>query len=59
MIVNNRPSAATVLAAEHVAKTAPDGYTVMTVDMGTMVYNRALYWRLPYDPQRDLRLIAR
>ena len=58
VIVDNRPGAATVLAAEYVAKAAPDGYTVMTVDMATMVYNRALYRRLPYNPERDLRPVA-
>jgi len=40
VIVDNRPGAVTALAAEHVAKSTPDGYTVMTVDMRTMVYDR-------------------
>jgi tripartite-type tricarboxylate transporter receptor subunit TctC len=58
IVVENRPGAATTLAAEAVARAAPDGETVMTVDMGTMVYNRALYRRLPYDPERDLRPVS-
>lgn len=58
VVVENRAGAATIVAAEHVAKSPPDGQTVMTVDMGTMVYNRALFRRLPYDPARDFRPVA-
>jgi tripartite-type tricarboxylate transporter receptor subunit TctC len=58
VVVENRPGVATALAAENVARSAPDGLTVMTVDMGTMVYNRALYQRLSYDPERDLKPVS-
>lgn len=58
VVVENRPGVATAVAAEAVARSAPDGATIMTVDMGTMVYNRALYRRLPYDPERDLRPVS-
>ncbi|MFT8246503.1 Bug family tripartite tricarboxylate transporter substrate binding protein [Roseomonas sp. BN140053] len=54
IVVDNRPGAAGIIAAEAAAKSPPDGTTVLSVDMATMVYNRALYKRLPYDPVRDL-----
>jgi tripartite-type tricarboxylate transporter receptor subunit TctC len=53
VVVENRPGGGAVLASEIVARSAPDGYTWMHVDNGILVYNPALYSRLPYDPDRD------
>ena len=58
IVVENRPGASTALAAEALAKSPPDGNTIMNVEMGTMVYNRALFPRLPYDPERDFRMVS-
>jgi len=54
MVVENRPGGGAVLASETVARSAPDGYTFLHADNGNLVYNPALYARLPYDPDRDL-----
>jgi tripartite-type tricarboxylate transporter receptor subunit TctC len=54
VVVENRPGGGAVLASELVARSAPDGYTMLHVDNGILVYNPALYARLPYDPDRDL-----
>ena len=53
VVVENRPGGGAVLASELAARAAPDGYTWMHVDNGILVYNPALYARLPYDPDRD------
>jgi tripartite-type tricarboxylate transporter receptor subunit TctC len=53
VVVENRPGGGAVLASEAVARAAPDGYTLLHVDNGILVYNPALYSRLPYDPDRD------
>lgn len=53
VVVENRPGGGAVLASEIAARAAPDGYTWMHVDNGILVYNPALYARLPYDPDRD------
>ncbi|MFT8246499.1 Bug family tripartite tricarboxylate transporter substrate binding protein [Roseomonas sp. BN140053] len=58
IVVENRPGSAGIIAAEAAAKSQPDGGTALTVDMATMVYNRALYRRLPYDPARDLAPVS-
>jgi tripartite-type tricarboxylate transporter receptor subunit TctC len=55
VLVENRPGGGAVLASETVARSAPDGHTMLHVDNGILVYNPALYSRLPYDPDRDLR----
>jgi len=55
VVIENRPGAATVLAAEATARAAPDGYTVMTAGIETVVFNPALYRRLPYDANADFR----
>ena len=52
-VVENRPGAATMIGAEAVARAAADGYTVLTADNGTLVFNTALYRKVPYDPARD------
>jgi tripartite-type tricarboxylate transporter receptor subunit TctC len=58
VVIENRPGAATNLGAEFTAKAAPDGYTMMTADNGTLVFNSALFHRLPYDPVRDFRPVG-
>lgn len=54
LVVENRPGGGAVLASETAARAPADGYTWLHVDNGILVYNPALYARLPYDPDRDL-----
>jgi tripartite-type tricarboxylate transporter receptor subunit TctC len=58
VVVENRPGASSIIAAQYVAQAPADGYTVMSVEQGSMVFNTALYSKLPYDPQRDLAPVA-
>ena len=54
VLVENRASAGGIVATEAVAKSAPDGYTV-SFNVNTHAINQALYPKLPYDTERDLR----
>ncbi|MGA8077027.1 MAG: tripartite tricarboxylate transporter substrate binding protein [Xanthobacteraceae bacterium] len=56
-VVENRPGAGTVLATNFVAKSPPDGYTIM-MDVSSLAIDVTLYKSLPYDPVKDLALIA-
>jgi tripartite-type tricarboxylate transporter receptor subunit TctC len=58
VVIENRPGAATMIGAEAVAKSQPDGYTWLTVDNGTLVFNTALYRKVPYDPVKDFAPIG-
>ena len=53
VIVENRPGAQSIIAAEYVAKSPPDGYTVFMGPSGPMTMNPATYAKLPYAPLRD------
>ena len=53
VLIDNRPGGGTILAAEQVAKAAPDGYTLMITTDSTITINPHLYAKLPYDPVRD------
>ena len=57
-VIENRPGAGTVTAAAQVAKSPPDGYTIMMATNSTMATNVALYKKLPYDPGKDLVPVA-
>ena len=57
VIVDNRPGASTALGTHFLARSAPDGYTLGYVTP-SLVINRALNSRLPYDTERDLRMVA-
>ncbi len=52
-VVENKPGAGGSLGTEHVARAAPDGYTVLYATAGTMAANMFLYKNLKYDPLRD------
>ena len=52
-VVDNKPGAGGNLGASDVAKSAPDGYTVLMGTVGTHAINAALYPKMPYDPVKD------
>jgi tripartite-type tricarboxylate transporter receptor subunit TctC len=57
-VVDNRPGASGIVAAQYVAKATPDGYTLFGTDAGALVLNEALFSSLPYNPQRDFAPIS-
>ena len=57
VIVENKPGAGAILAAEYVSKAVPDGYTLLVGATG-MAINQSLYARLPYDSVRDFVAIS-
>jgi tripartite-type tricarboxylate transporter receptor subunit TctC len=58
LVVENRPGAAGNIGTELVAKSAPDGYTLGMVLGSTLTVNPSVYRKLPFDPDKDLRLIS-
>ena len=57
-IIENKPGAGSIIAATHVQKSAPDGYTLLMAPAPTMAVNVSLYKNLPYDPTTDFSLIG-
>ncbi|HEY1287527.1 MAG TPA: tripartite tricarboxylate transporter substrate binding protein [Burkholderiales bacterium] len=58
VIVENKPGAQSIIAAEYVAKQPADGYTILMGPSGPMTINPATYSKLPYDPVRDFTPIS-
>ncbi|MDQ3260804.1 MAG: tripartite tricarboxylate transporter substrate-binding protein, partial [Pseudomonadota bacterium] len=53
VIVDNRPGAGGNIGADLVAKSAPDGYTLVMGTVATHSINQTLYKKLPFDPLKD------
>src|ERR1700682_5388882 len=58
VVVDNRGGAGGSLGADAVAKSAPDGQTLLMAPVGTHAINPALYKNLSYDAERDFTAIA-
>ena len=58
VLIENRPGAGGNLAAEAVAKSAPDGQTWLLGNNSILATNRSLYRSLPYDPVKDFAPVA-
>jgi tripartite-type tricarboxylate transporter receptor subunit TctC len=58
IVVENRTGAGGTIAAEAVAKSPPDGYTLVMGSVGTHAVNVSLFSKLPYDPVKDFAAIA-
>src|SRR5947209_16890517 len=54
IVVDNRPAAGGTAATDFVAKSPPDGYTMLMSINGPLAFGPHLYAKLPYDPQKDL-----
>src|SRR5690606_15557787 len=58
VVVENRPGATGNLGAEYVARSSPDGYTVLVTSPGPAVINQFVFDKLTYDPVRDFRSVV-
>jgi len=58
VVVDNRPGAGGIGACELVAKSNPDGYTLLIADVAQTAINPALYSKLPYDSLRDFAAVS-
>jgi tripartite-type tricarboxylate transporter receptor subunit TctC len=58
VVIDNRPGAGATIGADIVAKSNPDGYTVLYTTIGPQITNPYLMKSLPYDPVKDLMPVA-
>ena len=59
LVVENRPGAGSSIAAEAVAKSAPDGYTILIASPSSILVNPILSPKAGFDPRRDLAPISK
>jgi tripartite-type tricarboxylate transporter receptor subunit TctC len=57
-VVENRAGAGGNIGADAVAKSPPDGYTLLVSTNGVFAINKTLYKSMPFDPDRDLQPIS-
>ena len=58
VLVDNKGGAGTVIGSEAVARSEPDGHTLLVVGAGNLTVNPALFKKLPYDTERDFAPVS-
>jgi len=58
IVIENKPGASTNIAAQDVARAAPDGRTVLQADNALMAFNEHLFQKMPVDPDKDFSYIG-
>jgi tripartite-type tricarboxylate transporter receptor subunit TctC len=58
LIIDSKPGAAGIIAAQTVASAAPDGYTLLLANTGLYAINPHTYRTLPYDPEKSFRPVT-
>jgi tripartite-type tricarboxylate transporter receptor subunit TctC len=58
VVIDYRPGANGIIGASAAAKADPDGYTLFISNVGAIAVNKALYTKLPYDPERDFAPVS-
>lgn len=58
VVVDNKPGGNGAIAVADLLRNPADGYTLINVDNGTLVFNPALYNKLGYVPDKDLKLVT-
>ena len=59
VLIDNKPGASLMLGTDFVAKSAPDGYTLLLTNDGPLTMNPSLYPKIAYDSQKDLVPVAK
>jgi tripartite-type tricarboxylate transporter receptor subunit TctC len=59
IVIENKAGASGMVGAELVAKSAPDGYTLLLGNIASLAINVGIYPKMPYDPLKDLTPIVR
>jgi len=57
-VIENRPGQGTATGGAFVARSAPDGYTLLAATSSTLAFNPSVYKKLPYDPSTDFSPIS-
>jgi len=58
VIVENKPGASGIIASDYVAKSKPDGQTLLVSFLGVLATNTVMYEKLPYDPEKDFAPVS-
>jgi len=58
VVIENKPGANGIIATEYVAKSMPDGYTILMANLGPNAINPVVYKKLPYDAIKDFSAIT-
>jgi len=58
VVIENRAGAGGNIGTEYVARSAPDGYTLLVASVGPLAVNGSLYKTMPYDTRRDLAPVS-